>query len=126
MSVPAVVRFARLASNPDLPLPERATPHAAGYDVRSAEERVTLQPGEIRQRDLRQRGAVRTAAAPGNQEHDAQGDGGAGMDHVVAKILRGRGGRLQPASPAPRGAGKRASPPVRPGRCGGNPERPKT
>jgi dUTP pyrophosphatase len=43
-----VVRFARLASNPDLPLPERATPHAAGYDVRSAEERVTLQPGEIR------------------------------------------------------------------------------
>jgi dUTP pyrophosphatase len=43
-----VVRFARLPSNPDLPLPERATPHAAGYDVRSAEERVTLQPGEIR------------------------------------------------------------------------------
>ncbi len=42
------VRFARLPSNPDLPLPERATPHAAGYDVRSAEERVTLQPGEIR------------------------------------------------------------------------------
>jgi dUTP pyrophosphatase len=45
---PMVVRFARLASNPDLPLPERATPHAAGYDVRSAEARVTLQPGEIR------------------------------------------------------------------------------
>lgn len=43
-----VVRFARLPSNPDLPLPERATPHAAGYDVRSAEARVTLEPGEIR------------------------------------------------------------------------------
>jgi dUTP pyrophosphatase len=43
-----VVRFARLSSNPDLPLPERATPHAAGYDVRSAEASVTLQPGEIR------------------------------------------------------------------------------
>ena len=42
------VRFARLPSNPDLPLPERATPHAAGYDVRSAEEGVTLAPGEIR------------------------------------------------------------------------------
>lgn len=42
------VRFARLASNPDLPLPERATPHAAGYDVRSAEDEVTLRPGEIR------------------------------------------------------------------------------
>ena len=42
------VRFARLASNPDLPLPERATPHAAGYDVRSAEDEVTLGPGEIR------------------------------------------------------------------------------
>lgn len=42
------VRFQRLESNPDLPLPERATPHAAGYDVRSAEAEVTLGPGEIR------------------------------------------------------------------------------
>lgn len=42
------VRFRRLPSNPDLPLPERATEHAAGYDVRSAEERVVLEPGEIR------------------------------------------------------------------------------
>jgi dUTP pyrophosphatase len=42
------VRFFRLPSNPDLPLPERATPHAAGYDVRSAEGPVTLAPGEIR------------------------------------------------------------------------------
>jgi len=42
------VRFTRLPTNPDLPLPERATPHAAGYDVRSAEDSVTLQPGEIR------------------------------------------------------------------------------
>jgi dUTP pyrophosphatase len=42
------VRFSRLPTNPDLPLPERATPHAAGYDVRSAEESVTLEPGEIR------------------------------------------------------------------------------
>jgi dUTP pyrophosphatase len=42
------VRFRRTASNPDLPLPGRATEHAAGYDVRSAEDTVTLQPGEIR------------------------------------------------------------------------------
>jgi len=42
------VRFRRLASNPDLPLPERATEHAAGYDVRSAEAEVVLRPGEIR------------------------------------------------------------------------------
>lgn len=42
------VRFSRLPSNPDLPLPERATAHAAGYDVRSAEGPVTLAPGEIR------------------------------------------------------------------------------
>jgi dUTP pyrophosphatase len=42
------VAFSRLPSNPDLPLPERATPHAAGYDVRSAEGPVTLAPGEIR------------------------------------------------------------------------------
>lgn len=42
------VRFKRLPSNPDLPLPGRATPHAAGYDVRSAEDDVVLAPGEIR------------------------------------------------------------------------------
>ena len=43
-----VVRFQRLPSNPDLPLPGRATPQAAGYDIRSAEEEVVLAPGEIR------------------------------------------------------------------------------
>lgn len=42
------VRFARLPSNPDLPLPARATAHAAGYDIRSAEGSVTLEPGDIR------------------------------------------------------------------------------
>lgn len=42
------VRFRRLETNPDLPLPERATPHSAGYDVRSAEEDFSLAPGEIR------------------------------------------------------------------------------
>lgn len=42
------VRFTRLPSNPDLPLPERATEHAAGYDIRSAEDSVTLRPGEVR------------------------------------------------------------------------------
>lgn len=40
------VRFRRLASNPDLPLPSRATPHAAGYDIRACED-VGLDPGEI-------------------------------------------------------------------------------
>ncbi|MEZ4414235.1 MAG: dUTP diphosphatase [Gemmatimonadota bacterium] len=42
------VRFRRLAGNADLPLPERASAHAAGYDVRSAEPGFVLQPGEIR------------------------------------------------------------------------------
>ncbi len=42
------MRFRRLESNPDLPLPSRATEHAAGYDVRSAEPSFTLEPGEIR------------------------------------------------------------------------------
>jgi dUTP pyrophosphatase len=42
------VRFLRLPSNPDLPLPERATPHAAGYDLRSADPDFVLHPGEIR------------------------------------------------------------------------------
>ena len=41
-----VVRFRRLPSNPDLPLPTRATPHAAGFDVRSAAP-VELAPGQI-------------------------------------------------------------------------------
>lgn len=43
-----VVRFRRLASNADLPLPTRATPGSAGYDVRSAEPDLVLAPGEIR------------------------------------------------------------------------------
>ena len=43
-----LVRFQRLSSNPDLPLPARATDQAAGYDVRSAEADFTLEPGEIR------------------------------------------------------------------------------
>lgn len=42
------VRFLRLASNPDLPLPERATPHSAGFDLRSAEQDFVLEPGDIR------------------------------------------------------------------------------
>ena len=42
------VRFLRLEGNPDLPLPGRATPFSAGYDVRSAEEDLDLRPGEIR------------------------------------------------------------------------------
>ena len=44
----ATVRFRRLPSNPDLPLPERVTLQSAGYDVRSAEKSVTLEPGERR------------------------------------------------------------------------------
>jgi dUTP pyrophosphatase len=42
------VRFRRLPHNPDLPLPARATPDSAGYDVRSAEEDLVLEPGETR------------------------------------------------------------------------------
>ena len=41
------VQFQRLPSNPDLPLPARATPQAVGYDIRSATDAV-LNPGEIR------------------------------------------------------------------------------
>ena len=43
-----VVRFRRLPSNPDLPLPVRATEGAAGYDVRSAAASFDLEPGGIR------------------------------------------------------------------------------
>lgn len=43
-----VVRVARLASNPDLPLPARQSTHAAGYDVASAEPEFVLVPGERR------------------------------------------------------------------------------
>lgn len=44
----AIVYFRRLPSNLDLPLPARATAHAAGYDVRSCEPDFELAPGEIR------------------------------------------------------------------------------
>ena len=42
------VRFLRLPSNPDLPLPQRASAHAAGYDLRSCDADFVLAPGEIR------------------------------------------------------------------------------
>lgn len=42
------VRFLRLEGNPDLPLPAQATPHSAGYDIRSAEPDFELAPGAIR------------------------------------------------------------------------------
>jgi dUTP pyrophosphatase len=42
------VRFRRLHSNPDLPLPTRQTPGSAGYDVASAEPDFVLAPGERR------------------------------------------------------------------------------
>lgn len=48
MSDSLTVRFLRTDGNTDLPLPTRATPHAAGYDVRSAEADFTLEPGHIR------------------------------------------------------------------------------
>jgi dUTP pyrophosphatase len=47
-AAPAAVRILRLAHNPDLPLPARATAHAAGYDVCSAEPDFVLAPGERR------------------------------------------------------------------------------
>lgn len=46
--MPLTVRFLRLAHNPDLPLPARATPGSAGYDVASAEDDFVLAPGERR------------------------------------------------------------------------------
>ncbi len=42
------VRVSRLETNPDLPLPDRASAGAAGYDVRSAEPDFVLRPGETR------------------------------------------------------------------------------
>lgn len=48
IDMPQPVRFVRLDSNPDLPLPHRATDQAAGYDVRSAEPDFVLEPGDIR------------------------------------------------------------------------------
>jgi dUTP pyrophosphatase len=43
-----IVRFRRLASNPDLPLPTRQTQGSAGYDVASSESDFVLEPGERR------------------------------------------------------------------------------
>jgi dUTP pyrophosphatase len=43
-----VVRFRRLETNPELPLPARQSAGAAGYDVASAEPDFVLAPGERR------------------------------------------------------------------------------
>lgn len=43
-----IVRFLRLPTNPDLPLPARQTEGSAGYDVASAEPDLVLAPGERR------------------------------------------------------------------------------
>jgi dUTP pyrophosphatase len=43
-----IVRFRRLPSNPDLPLPSRQTPGSAGFDVASAEPDFVLGAGERR------------------------------------------------------------------------------
>lgn len=43
-----IVRFTRLSSNPDLPLPSRQTEGSAGHDVASAEPDFVLEPGERR------------------------------------------------------------------------------
>ena len=49
MDGPVIVRIKRLAGNADLPLPQRMTAHAAGFDVAAAvKEPLVLQPGEIR------------------------------------------------------------------------------
>lgn len=48
MSEAIKIRFLRLPENPDLALPGRATPHSAGYDVRSSQEDFELAPGAIR------------------------------------------------------------------------------
>ena len=47
-SAPPAVRFRRLSHNPDLPLPSRATPESAGYDIRSGEPDFVLEPGQRR------------------------------------------------------------------------------
>ena len=44
-----IVRIKRLGDNADIPLPERMTEHAAGFDVAAAvRESLVLQPREIR------------------------------------------------------------------------------
>ncbi len=49
MDGPVIVRIKRVGDSADLPLPQRMTEHAAGFDVAAAvREPVVLQPGEIR------------------------------------------------------------------------------
>jgi len=72
------VRVARLAHNPDLPLPARQTSGSAGYDVASAEPDFVLQPGERR--------AVRTGLAfelPGGIEMQVRPRSGLALRHGV-------------------------------------------
>ena len=49
MVQPITIRIKRLAGNDDLPLPQKMTEHAAGFDVVAAvKEPLALAPGEIR------------------------------------------------------------------------------
>jgi dUTP pyrophosphatase len=88
------VRFRRLESNPDLPLPAPATSQSAGYDVRSVEEEVVLAPGvpravstglsmelppgiecQVRPRSgLALRHGITVANAPGTVDPDYRGE----------------------------------------------------
>ncbi len=106
------VRFQRLASNPDLPLPERATQGSAGYDVRSAEPDFDLEPGvpravatglrmelppgvegQIRPRSgLALRHAVTVPNAPGTIDPDYRGELRVpllNLGHEAVRIRRG-------------------------------------
>lgn len=49
MDAPVIVRIKRIGDNADIPLPQRMTQHAAGFDVCAAvTEPLVLQPDEIR------------------------------------------------------------------------------
>jgi dUTP pyrophosphatase len=114
MSAPSV-RFARLPENPDLPLPERATPGAAGLDLRSAEADFVLEcgvpravstgllielpsgvEGQVRPRSgLALRHGITVANAPGTIDPDYRGELRVLLLNLGSEAVKiGRGDRI--------------------------------
>jgi dUTP pyrophosphatase len=78
MAAPTVVQVRRLPHHDGLPLPQRQTPGAAGYDVHSAEPDFTLHPLERR--------LVRTGLAlaiPSGYEAQVRPRSGLALKHGV-------------------------------------------
>lgn len=125
MTAAPTLRFLRLADNPDLPLPEYATPGAAGFDFRAcvpADAPVTIPPGgralistgfavaappgwelQVRPRSgLAVKHGVTVVNAPGTVDSDYRGTVGVCLiNHGAEPFTVNRGDRIAQGIVAP-------------------------